>query len=92
MLENQYSLSAEEAFEAAVDVFRAELSLLEEESARLRDGGVSATLDRYLVGLEDWLHGNLAWSSALSALSLAFLPLTHRQTTLRATWFAVDPG
>lgn len=63
VLENQYSLSAEEAFEAAVDVFRAELSLLEEESARLRDGGVSATLDRYLVGLEDWLHGNLAWSS-----------------------------
>jgi hypothetical protein len=63
VLENQYSLSAEEAFDAAVEVFNAELSLLEEESATLREGGVSPTLDRYLVGLEDWLHGNIAWSS-----------------------------
>ena len=63
VLENQYSLSHEEAFDAAVDVFRAELSLLEDESARLREGGVSPTLDRYLTGLEVWLHGNIAWSS-----------------------------
>jgi 5-epi-alpha-selinene synthase len=63
VLENQYSLSREEAFEVAVDVFAAELSVLESESAKLRDGGVSTTLDRYLAGLEHWLHGNLAWSS-----------------------------
>jgi hypothetical protein len=63
VLKNQYSLSAEEAFEAAVNVFRDELSVLEEQSALLREGGLSPTLDRYLTGLEDWLHGNLAWSS-----------------------------
>jgi 5-epi-alpha-selinene synthase len=63
VLENEYSLSAEEAFEAAVAVFRTELAVLEDESANLRDGGVSPALDRYLIGLEDWLHGNLAWSS-----------------------------
>ena len=63
VLAKEYSLSAEEAFDAAVEVFDAELALLAQESASLREGGVSPTLDRYLVGLEDWLHGNLAWSS-----------------------------
>lgn len=63
VLKNEGSLSAEEAFDAAVDVYRNELATLESESQKLREGGISDTLDRYLRGLEDWLHGNLAWST-----------------------------
>ncbi len=87
---NQYSLAAEEAFEAA----RWPCSAQEASPCSKRKARASATvgpgvpLDRYLMGLEDWLHGNLAVVFHVSALSLVDLPEPDGERP----WFAVGIG
>jgi hypothetical protein len=62
VLRGQYGLSEVEAFASAVEVFNLELEVLQNSAAALRSSGVSEALDAYLTGLDDWIHGNLAWT------------------------------
>jgi hypothetical protein len=60
VLAREYGLSVEEAMGAAAEVFNTDLALFEEDMASIEDVGDS--LRHYLQGLDDWVHGNLAWT------------------------------
>jgi 5-epi-alpha-selinene synthase len=58
---NEFGLSTPAALGTAVELYNAELALFESEIAALNRMGVS--IRNYVQGLEDFVHGNLAWHS-----------------------------
>ncbi len=62
VIAREYALSDADALEQAVEVFNIVLDVLDAMAAVLRAKGVSAALDAYVGGLEDWVHGNRAWT------------------------------
>jgi hypothetical protein len=61
VLETERGLPWSGAIDAAIAVFCADLSFFQTESLRLRASASPAAL-AYLGGLEDWVHGNRAWT------------------------------
>jgi len=60
VLASEYGLSIAEAMGAAAEVFNTDLAMFEEDMVTLES--VGEDLRCYLEGLDDWVHGNLAWT------------------------------
>jgi hypothetical protein len=63
VLASQYDLSPGEALRTATHVFNTDWAVLDDLSETLREECPSLTLRAYLSGIEDWVHGNRAWTS-----------------------------
>jgi 5-epi-alpha-selinene synthase len=64
VLQQEYQISLQEAFDRAAELHNAEVELFINLSAQLPSFGteIDANLERYLLGLRSWIRGNVDWS------------------------------
>jgi hypothetical protein len=62
VLEWHYGLDSNDALGAASEVFNTDLDVFEYVSDIIREKRPSPALVAYLDGLDDWVHGNCAWT------------------------------
>jgi 5-epi-alpha-selinene synthase len=64
VLQQEYQISLQEAFDRAAELHNAEVQLFIDLSAQLPSFGteIDTNLERYLLGLRSWIRGNLDWS------------------------------
>jgi hypothetical protein len=63
VLKRQYGLTADEAMGAAVQVFEIDLAIFDASCAKLRETPLRSSVEAYLRGLDQWVHGNTAWTA-----------------------------
>jgi 5-epi-alpha-selinene synthase len=65
VLQQEYQISLQEAFDHAADLHNTEVQLFIDLSAQLPSFGteIDANLERYLLGLRFWIRANLDWSA-----------------------------
>jgi len=62
ILELHYGLDSADALGAAAEVFNTDLAVFEHVADIIREKNPSARVRGYLDGLDDWVHGNSAWT------------------------------
>jgi 5-epi-alpha-selinene synthase len=65
VLQQEYQISLQQAFDHAADLHNTEVQLFIDLSAQVPSFGaeIDANLERYLLGLRFWIRANLDWSA-----------------------------